>query len=1479
MRDRNYINPWRWIVAISLLSLGSSVLAMPVPSPNSVTGVGQEDFGTATKVLKLSSIYSENNPPNTITYSLAGTSGTPVATASVDPVSGFIDLTSIADANGTETFTFLGTDSDGSAPFTFTLTLNPVNDAPSFASGGDQTLAEDAGAVAISGWATGISPGAANESSQVLAFTILSNDNPGLFSAPPAVDPSTGDLTFTPAADASGTARITLDLVDDAGTSNGGGDTSTPVSFTIDVTPVNDAPTFTPGGDVTVAEDAGPQTVSWASNVSAGPPDESGQVLTFSVVNVADPSLFSVQPTLDAAGKLSFTPALNAFGSTSITVRLSDDGGTANGGIDTAADQAFQIVLDSQDDPAVANPDEVTMNEDGGSITIAVLDNDVFADPPGTLISAGTDGYSDGAPLVILDPQGDPIVGGDGNVVPNGTVSVSGNTVIYEPKANFSGDDQFTYTVRDANGSTATATVTVHVLQVNDPPVGKQEITYVMQEGGSLTVDAANSLVKDAYDIEDQTVDPVTGQPPNNVSFSAQLVTSPSVPTLAFAPDGTFVYTPPPNFLGDVTFEYRISDGNMLSVGDAYRVRIVVLAAPEPPAPPPPGEVAIPFNLSNVPLEQSTSVPPNVLVVMDDSGSMDWNLVVSGAGQDGGFEIDNSDYVSRRGRYSTSFTYLWDLRNNAYPPTSGNGYIVPTEEALAAHGASKGWGANNYGVWRARNHLYNRLYYNPEVEYTPWVGEDASNAEFGNADPSAIRLDPRDPTNLFDMLSPHDYRSSRVPEWDSNGGTDTVDVNGLYIPRYYTTTGTVPLAWDAPHALVEIKPGNEPFPGGADREDCAVDDGDPMTCTYQQEIQNFANYFQYYRSREYVTKNGIGKVVSQVQDVRVGYETISNTTSEPIRNMNTLHTEGDKKALLDNIYSVDSYGGTPLRQALVRAGKTFACQTGNDCPALPAPEGTCQQNFALLFSDGYWNGGTGVSGNSDGDGDTDFDGGRYADNVKATLADVAMYYYENDIQPTLDDQVPVMSRDVEGAPDGTFPDINARMHQNMKTYTIAFGVAGTVDPADIPSDPQTPFSWPNPFSGNQQKIDDMLHTAVNGRGRFLNASSPQQLQAAFEAAFLEFTQAASSTSSAAFNSTSLREDTLLYRGFYDLRDNTGELTATSVDPSTGELATSPTWRASDQLEASVISPGNRRIVTYDPVNHTGIPFEYASLTADQQLTLNQSQVNYLRGARDDEQPAGNLRQRPASNGSAGRHRQLESGVRRRAALHQPRSGAVPDERSVFRFRGQCWRPDTCGVRWRQRRHAARLRRSGRQRTLRLRAEQDHRRQSGLSQLAGQLHLAVLPAPLLRGPDSPDQRRLHARVLDGSVQVLEHRAGGRARCRRQRLFCPERHGSVEVHGRPGGVDGAVGVHGRRRYLSGGRERATARRVRGRHHRSHRQAGERSGLLDVAARPRHEQRRLARQGLGGHLRQRPELHVRYRQALRAVHGQRARRMESG
>src|SRR5207247_1239176 len=121
-------------------------------------------------------------------------------------------------------------------------------------------------------------------SGQTLNFIVTTSNN-ALFAVQPAISPA-GVLTYTPAANANGQATVTVQLHDNGGTANGGVDTSAAQQFTITVTPVNNAPSFVAGANQTVLEDAGAQTVpAWATQISAGPPDEAGQTLNFTVTS------------------------------------------------------------------------------------------------------------------------------------------------------------------------------------------------------------------------------------------------------------------------------------------------------------------------------------------------------------------------------------------------------------------------------------------------------------------------------------------------------------------------------------------------------------------------------------------------------------------------------------------------------------------------------------------------------------------------------------------------------------------------------------------------------------------------------------------------------------------------------------------------------------------------------------------------------------------------------------------------------------------------------------------------------------------------------------------------------------------------------------------------------------------------------------------------------------------------------------------
>ncbi len=259
---------------------------------------------------------------------------------------GNLTFTPAANFNGNTSFGWNGYDGQAYAATgaNVNLSLAAVNDAPSFTKGVNQTVLEDAGAQTVTGWATAISAGPADESGQVITFT-LTNDNSTLFAAQPALNPI-GTLTFTPAANASGSATITVTLKDSGGTANGGVDTSASQTFQITVTPVNDAPSFTKGVDQTIMAGSGVQTIAgWATAISAGPSNEVSQVLTF-VISTTDNSLFSALPAIDpSTGTLTYTPAAGKWGTVTVTVMLKDNGGTANGGVDNSAAQTFVITI------------------------------------------------------------------------------------------------------------------------------------------------------------------------------------------------------------------------------------------------------------------------------------------------------------------------------------------------------------------------------------------------------------------------------------------------------------------------------------------------------------------------------------------------------------------------------------------------------------------------------------------------------------------------------------------------------------------------------------------------------------------------------------------------------------------------------------------------------------------------------------------------------------------------------------------------------------------------------------------------------------------------------------------------------------------------------------------------------------------------------------------------------------------------------
>ena len=338
------------------------------------------DFTDATYATGITTGGGTDESGQTLTFTLSGYDAALFETEPTLTTGGQLTFTPAADAYGTTTVTVVLSDGTNDVEKSFDIVINPVNDVPSFTPGNNEEVLEDCGAQTVTSWATDISKGPSNESTQSLSFYV-DYTNTSLFAegGAPAVD-ADGNLTYTPAANAYGISTVTIYLKDDGGTANGGDDEADSVSFTITVLSVNDQPNFTDNGNITVTEDSGAYSGQWANTASidVGPTNET-QTHTFSITDTTvtsvagNENLFSTAPAIDAQmGEITFIPALNANGTATVTVVLTDDDGTANGGVDTSSSHTFTITVTAvNDEPTYTLDGTVTVNEDSGEFTNA----------------------------------------------------------------------------------------------------------------------------------------------------------------------------------------------------------------------------------------------------------------------------------------------------------------------------------------------------------------------------------------------------------------------------------------------------------------------------------------------------------------------------------------------------------------------------------------------------------------------------------------------------------------------------------------------------------------------------------------------------------------------------------------------------------------------------------------------------------------------------------------------------------------------------------------------------------------------------------------------------------------------------------------------------------------------------------------------------------------------------------------------------
>lgn len=639
--------------------------------------------------------------------------------------------------------------------------------------------------------------------------------------------------------------------------------------------------------------------------------------------------------------------------------------------------------------------------------------------------------------------------------------------------------------------------------------------------------------------------------------------------------------------------------------------------------------------ISQVPLFLNQQSEPNVMFMLDDSGSMQFEIMP-----------DRLVFFD-----SGRAPFLYPIvGSNVYGSNSYGDRVVTVDDV--AYNAI------------ARSPQHNSVYYNPGVTYSPWIKDDGS--LFPDASPDCAPHNPDRPglgcRKLTDTNS-NDNDTLWI-SCDQNGNCSRATSGKNFWPAtYFWHKGGD--AWTfGNYDRVEIRISTTQYTG-QDRQfrsDCL--DADNAVCSYAEEIQNFANWYTYYRSRILAARAGIGYAFSQQgSGMRVGFGTI-NQAKNTVDGVDTIvvdegvrrFTGSARKNFYDNLYSRDiPAAGTPLREALDAAGQYFS-RTDNAGPWGNEPgtndnteHSSCRRSYSVLMTDGFWSGGSNFEAQTEAarDDNDSSDGPKhtgpsdlsfqykasapFADNRGNTLADVAMYYWKRDLRTDLDNNVAPL-------------DSNPAFWQHMSTFGVGLGVSGTIEPARAFSaiDSGDSINWPDPRPDTQNcsgdicpaRLDDLLHAGVNSRGGFFSASNPNEFSSELAKVLQTIAvETQSSASSIATNSTRLDTGTLVYQARFDTRDWSSQLLAFDLNAD-GSLK-SVVWNTDNAglipnhaSRAIFTSKGSKGQTTTSAIDFT--VDNWNSFTDDQRVALRgggsdddgKDVIRWLRGDQSKESESG-----------------------------------------------------------------------------------------------------------------------------------------------------------------------------------------------------------------------------------------------------------------
>ena len=446
-------------------------------------------------------------------------------------------------------------------------------------------------------------------------------------------------------------------------------------------------------------------------------------------------------------------------------------------------------------------------------------------------------------------------------------------------------------------------------------------------------------------------------------------------------------------------------------------------------------------------------------------------------------------------------------------------------------------------------------------------------------------------------------------------------------------TGVTPLGASV-FARTDIVATRTSYPKAAGRTDCAA-----ASCTYDEEMTNFANWYAYYKTRNQMMKTAVGHAFQPIGDnYNVGIVALSVAAAEGTMKSPKPFSGTSRSSWYTSLYGMSTSGSTPIRQALHAIGKMYANRapynytSGNEVIQYP-----CQQNFTFVTTDGYWNGAAAddVLSNDNIESTT-----RFCSRAKGcvdertqtgnSLADIALYWYNggaNDKATSLRPQLENWN-DADGLVAAAAGE-NTRLHMN--TYTLGLGVDGIMnyDPkydtapkagsdfyklvtgasSGCPWNGGGAYVWPNPSTEDnsggaayQSRVDDLWHAAINGHGKYFSASEPLQVIEGLRAALANIEIKIGAAAAAATSTPNVSQaDNDIFAATFTTVRWFGELQGRKINIVTGAVEPKATWNSSEIVGRKVRADGDdRRILMLDLENGGLKKFDYLAMTLTEQ---------------------------------------------------------------------------------------------------------------------------------------------------------------------------------------------------------------------------------------------------------------------------------------